>query len=242
MYNLLIVDDEKHYTDSLAETVPWVELGIGKVFKAYGAAQALDQLEQGIDILLTDIRMPKTTGLELIAEVKKRKPNIRCIVLTGYAEFQFAHEAIKLQAVDYLLKPVKDEQLFAAMHKVVQQLEGEREARRVQAVYRENLIRLKSNLLIGCLAESARSKYWTDKLIDYGIDIPHGGHVALCIIGLGDAFKRDLYSNSLMQFAAANILEELLRERYDVWWTAEEAEGNLIAVAYEASGTPPELD
>ncbi|WP_168123672.1 response regulator [Paenibacillus sp. HB172176] len=242
MYNLLIVDDEKHYTDSLAETVSWAQFGIKKVFKAYSASQALELLDQDIDILLTDIRMPKTSGLELIEESKRRKPDIECLLLTGYAEFDFARKAVELQAIGYLLKPVKDEQLFEAMHRVVRQIEAGREARRMHAVYRENVVQLKSKLLAECLRGVSIGGNWTEKLMDYGIDIQSGGHVALCLIGLGDAASRDLFSHSLMQFATANILEELLRERYDVWWTAEEEDGHLVAAAYEASGAPPDLE
>jgi len=240
MYSLLIVDDEKHYTDSLAETVPWEQFGIGKVFKAYSASQALEVLGQGVDILLTDIRMPKMSGLELIEETRRRIPDIECLLLTGYAEFEFARKAVELQAIDYLLKPVKDELLFGAMRKVVRRIEAKHEARRAQAVYRENVIRLKSDLLTQCLQEVICNDRWMGKLTDYGIDIQPGDHVALCLVGWDNASSRDPASHSLMQFATANILEELLRERYDVWWTADEEDGTLVAAIYEASGAPPD--
>src|SRR5699024_6896613 len=106
MYNLLVVDDEWVIREGLEHTVPWKEWNINLVQTAKNGEEALSILkEKQIDILLTDIRMPSLSGLELIKEIKKISSNMKVIILTGHNEFDYAQQAIRLQTDDYLLKP-----------------------------------------------------------------------------------------------------------------------------------------
>ena len=124
MYQLLLVDDERSIVDSLSITIPWEKVGVLKTFKAYSAYEALEILaENSIDIVITDIRMPGMSGIELIAEIHTRWKRVKCVLLSGYDDFSYAQQAIRYGTSDYLLKPVKDEDLMDAVKEIVKQLE-----------------------------------------------------------------------------------------------------------------------
>ncbi|MCL6606136.1 MAG: response regulator [Paenibacillus sp.] len=241
MTSLLVVDDEKHYADSLADTIPWTTLGISRVLKAYSAGEALALMESiPIDILMTDIRMPRMNGLELIEQARRRIPGLKCLLLTGYADFDYARKAIELQALDYLMKPAKDEQLLMAMSRIVKQLEQERSIEQGFRIFRDNSAELKAGLLIKALHGTLNGKALAEKLKLFDLPLPIPGPLSLCLIRLGPPFDgQDLYSQSLIRFAVTNMLEELLMDRYDCWPAADDEE-NLLVLVYDLSGAPPD--
>lgn len=240
---LLVVDDEKHYADSLADTIPWTTLGISRVLKAYSAGEALVLMETlPVDILMTDIRMPRMNGLELIEQARRSIPHLKCLLLTGYADFEYARKAIELQALDYLMKPAKDEQLLEAMGRIVKQLEQERAIEQGFRIYQDNSAELKAGLLLKVLSGTLNGRALSEKLKLFDLPLQIPGDVSLCLVRLGPPFGgQDLYSQSLIRFAITNMLEELLMERYDCWPSADD-EGNLLALVYDLSGAPPDRE
>lgn len=109
MYRVLIVDDEPMIRLGLASTVDWEKEGLELVGQAANGEEALRQAGGGIDILITDIKMPLMDGLELTRRLKERNPLIRVILISSYSDFEFAREAVKLGVVvDYLLKPTME--------------------------------------------------------------------------------------------------------------------------------------
>src|SRR5690606_25185042 len=128
MYQLLLVDDEHSIVDSLSLTISWGKVGVTNIFKAYSAYEALDILKKNsIDIVITDIRMPGMSGIELIEEINKNWKHIKCVLLSGFDDFSYAQQAIKFGASDYLLKPVKDEELMNTVKQQVKSLDVESE-------------------------------------------------------------------------------------------------------------------
>ena len=109
MARILIVDDQEMLRDSLAATL--AREGHEVVAAGDGAA-ALSRLESTrIDLLLTDLRMPKMSGIELLAEAKKRRPDLPIVLMTAFATVQTAVEAMKLGAYDYIQKPFEADEL-----------------------------------------------------------------------------------------------------------------------------------
>lgn len=105
MFRLLIVDDEEIIVDGLYESLSKFMPDSLDVYKAYSAKEALKWLGRTrFDIVLTDVRMPGMSGLELSDEIKTYWPNCRIIILTGYSEFEYAYKAIQMDNVRYLLK------------------------------------------------------------------------------------------------------------------------------------------
>lgn len=107
MYKVLIVDDEIVIRRGLSKIIKWEQIGFEMVGAVGDAEAALKILEdQTVDVLLTDISMPEMSGLDLIRAVKERQPRIKTVVISGYSEFDYAVEAIKLKVENYILKPL----------------------------------------------------------------------------------------------------------------------------------------
>ncbi|MGE5614139.1 MAG: response regulator [Bacillota bacterium] len=118
MYKLLIVEDEKWEREGLADFLDWSEMGINIVGTASNGVQGLKMAKEYLpDIIITDIRMPIMNGLELSENVKRLLPNCRVIIITGYDDFEYARNAIRLGVCDYLLKPVQKDDLLDALKK-----------------------------------------------------------------------------------------------------------------------------
>jgi len=132
MYTLTIVDDEKRIVRGLTQAIKSSGLPFSEVYGFHSANEALEEMKRApADILLSDIRMPETDGLALIAMVKKRHPACRVIFLTGYGQFEYAQQAVKLGAFDFLVKPITDEHLFECLERVILSLEEERKEQRL---------------------------------------------------------------------------------------------------------------
>lgn len=109
---LLIVDDEYFAVQGVLDGVNWEALAFSEVLTAYSYAQAVEVFEKTeVDILLCDIEMPDESGLDLIEWVNAHSPKTKCIILSCHSEFDFARQALQLDCMDYVLKPVRYEAL-----------------------------------------------------------------------------------------------------------------------------------
>lgn len=119
MLRIAIVDDEASIREGLGKMIV-KESGEFSIEGLFPHGQdLLDRLllrEIEIDVIVTDIRMPIVDGLELIKQVKALRPDIRCILMSGFTDFEYARQALRCSAVDYLLKPINKKQLFALLH------------------------------------------------------------------------------------------------------------------------------
>ncbi|MFC3803891.1 response regulator [Cohnella sp. GCM10012308] len=123
MFRMIIVEDEPRILRNLKEKVK----SLGPDFKVVGAynngEDALVELHwTQPHVLLTDIRMPVMNGLELIAQVKAKLPDVQFAVLSGHHDFQYLREAIQLGVTDYLLKPATDEDIGSLLGKLKEKL------------------------------------------------------------------------------------------------------------------------
>jgi len=225
---MIIVDDEAHWVDNLSLTKPWHTLGIEQVHKAYSAREALRIIESyPIDIVVSDVLMPEMTGIELIGEIRKRDPGIKCIVLSGHSDFDYAQEALRHQAVDYLLKPPTDAELLGAVGAAADKLREEWETvssrERTEFTLRENLPLLRGQLLLNALrGERMTGEEWSRKLESYRLPFAPG-ECALLLVRMEDEFGE--YRNNgqqLMEYAVINIAEEIFAEHAKVWGVKEE--------------------
>ena len=120
MLSILIVDDEKLARADILYKVSRSGFYFKWVMEAASAEEALDMIKENKpDILLTDIMMGKMSGIELIRAARTSSLDIVSILISGYSEFSYAKEAIALNVVDYLLKPVRQEELNATLSNAV---------------------------------------------------------------------------------------------------------------------------
>ena len=109
MGRILIVDDQEMMRDSLASTL--VREG-HEVVACWDGAAAIAKIENGkFDLLITDLKMPKMTGIELLQELKRLRPELPVVLMTAFATVQTAVEAMKLGAYDYIQKPFDGEEI-----------------------------------------------------------------------------------------------------------------------------------
>ncbi len=229
MFNLLVVDDEDHWVNYLGDHIDWRSVGIETVYKAHSAEEALEQLNlYPIDIVLTDIWMPDMNGLELMRRIREERDKVKCLVLTGHDEFAYAQEALQHQAVDYILKPPKEEELLASVDKAVGQLGKEWERvvseERALSALRQNLPALRSNLLLDLLTGYRMSQQqWSEKSDRYQLPIPYGQSYALLLVRPeGKFLQYDHNDQSLMEYAIKNIGEEIFAGHYQLWHTKDQ--------------------
>ena len=128
MLKLVIAEDEDIIRMGLVQTIYWQAMEVELVGEAADGMEALEQVKKlQPDVLLTDIRMPRLSGLELADKVLAMGQRTRVVFLTSYAEFDYAREALRLQAVDYLLKPVEEEELVRVMNNIAKDLANQAE-------------------------------------------------------------------------------------------------------------------
>jgi len=126
MYRLLIVDDEEIITEALYEVFNQTMSDELDICKAFSAKEALNWLSRTrIDIVLTDIRMPGMSGLELMEEIRMFWPRCRVVFLTGYSEFEYAYQAIQKSNVRYLLKTEGYPKVTQTVQEVIQEINDE---------------------------------------------------------------------------------------------------------------------
>ncbi|GAA0133275.1 hypothetical protein YSY43_01150 [Paenibacillus sp. YSY-4.3] len=117
MLRMVIVDDESSIREGVAKIITKENdaFVVAGVFS--NGQDALDYIETSdIDVVITDIRMPLVDGLELIKRLKSVQPEIRCIIMSGFTDFEYARQALRCSAVDYLLKPINKKQLFKLLY------------------------------------------------------------------------------------------------------------------------------
>lgn len=125
MYKVFIVDDEPFIIEGLYDIVDWPQFGLEIVGHAGNGQQALDALgSTPVDVLITDISMPVMDGLTLISKARKLHEGLKVIILSGFNEFDYLKEGMKLGIENYLLKPINLEELESTLRNTVQKLDS----------------------------------------------------------------------------------------------------------------------
>lgn len=114
MFSILLVEDEKLELETLRDYVDWKKLGASKVYTARNGRTALECLEEHEpDIMITDIQLPVMNGIELTKRAREEGFRCKIVFLTGYDHFDYVKSAFQVQAVDYILKPFRVEEIEA---------------------------------------------------------------------------------------------------------------------------------
>ncbi|OAB32935.1 response regulator [Paenibacillus glacialis] len=128
MRNVLIVDDEPFILEGLRSVIEWEDYGLRIAGQACNGEEALVFLQnhnEAIDILITDITMPKLTGLELIQQVKLFDSKMRFIILSGYEQFEYLKAGMSLGIENYILKPINIKELESTIQHITEVLNQE---------------------------------------------------------------------------------------------------------------------
>ncbi|QNK56680.1 response regulator [Paenibacillus sp. PAMC21692] len=244
MYKLLIVDDEKEIRNGLAER-PWHSLGIELVGLCRHGMEALQFVaRQPVDIVLTDIRMPFMSGLELMEAIHRQFPFTQMLILSGYSDFDYARQAILNGAADYLLKPVNPDDLAESFRKLTARLDEKK-----QIEYRTAVLKRKEKLLAKKLREEflqrlLRSPIPEDELEQASSEgevlLGEGGFAVA--VGMLDRFAEPEASvpereRKLILFALDNLLGDIWDAHGSGYHWIDQAAGMFYLLSVRGAGT-----
>ncbi len=123
MFSVLILDDNKPVAMQILRTIPWEEIDcqvVGVLNDGISGREAIERLKP--DLIITDIEMPGLSGLQMIEVTQNYIPDSKLIFISAYEKFNYAHQALKFKACDYLIKPFTQSELRSAVDKALAEL------------------------------------------------------------------------------------------------------------------------
>lgn len=146
MLKLIIADDERVIRETISSLIDWNEMGIDLIGVCKDGIEAYNMiLDESPDIVMTDIRMPGLSGIELVREVTQASQEIQFIILSGYDEFEYARELMKYGVKHYLLKPCSEQAIMESVRQIVeecnkkkQHVEEEKKQNHMQSLIRQD--------------------------------------------------------------------------------------------------------
>ena len=162
-YTVLICDDELLERQVLKSIIESSDLPLKVVGEAKNGIEAVQQSEKlKPDILLIDIKMPGMDGITASAEIKKSCPKCKSIFITAYDEFEYVKRALQIGAVEYLLKPVRPDEILALLDKIVDLLNQERQKKLREEKLLESIKQaagmLKSSIMVSLIMGHVEDK------------------------------------------------------------------------------------
>ena len=126
LYTVIVADDEDELREAVCAMIPWQELGFRLAGSASNGLDALQLVEKHQpDLLLTDIRMPFISGIELARQVREVRPATNIAFLSGYDDFEYAQQAIQYNIISYMLKPLTMEGLGAELRAIREKIDAQ---------------------------------------------------------------------------------------------------------------------
>ncbi len=148
MYSVLILDDNRPMALQVFRMIPWEDIGcqvVGVLHDGISGKEAIEKMKP--DLIVSDIEMPGLTGLQMMETVRSHIPNSQVIFISAYEKFNYAHQAIKLGACDYLVKPFTQADLRHSIGKAIaelnlaqQEMDQEQESRPVYSAQMEAIM------------------------------------------------------------------------------------------------------
>jgi two-component system response regulator YesN len=124
-FSFVVAEDEERIREYIARKTMELDPSFVCVATAADGEEAAELVERHLpDLLITDIKMPELTGVELIERVRRTNPDIRILIVSGYSEFEYARRAIELDVDEYILKPVNADELRRFLLRIRIQLEA----------------------------------------------------------------------------------------------------------------------
>ena len=223
MYSILLVDDEQYIRQSIIELVQWEKKGFYILGEASNGEEALELMEKNVpDILITDIRMPVMDGIELSRRIREKHPSVKIVFLSGHDDFDYAVSGIKLNIIEYLLKPISINDLELMLEQVHEVLDDEkREAndlKRIETEYLENFQGIKMSFLVSLITDNYKEvpELEIKKLIKtYRLNLKGDRNVLLNVNIDKSTLKKGQTENhdlEMMKFSLANVIRRISKK------------------------------
>ncbi|MFC7677642.1 response regulator [Paenibacillus sp. GCM10028914] len=221
MYKVMIVDDEMLARVGIKSLIRWEENGFIVAGEAENGRKAYEWLmENPVDIVITDIKMPIMNGIELISKVRQHRPEIKFLVLSSFDDFEYVREALKNGAEDYFIKlQMNPEELLDQLKKIAEKLDHENVQKKQEAghdrVRAKELALLRDNFLKDLVYGWIHTEFeYHQRMREAELVLPDGFGVALMFQTDGmEIYER--YGEDeihLLNYAIINILNEISSE------------------------------
>lgn len=220
MFKVLIIDDEPTIRRGLINIINWKKFQCEICGEACDGIEGLEKIEEyKPDLIFADINMPEISGLEMIKSAKKIIPYSKFIILSGYREFSYMQEAIKVGAFDYILKPSSIEDICEVVKRAVMELKYQRdnqlETKKLKKCFEESIPLLKEKLLYDIIFQININEEEINEGFElYGISIDE--FVMIIIEIDGESGHLEPYQKQLYQFGIVNTVEEMFADDFKV--------------------------
>ena len=213
-YTVVVADDEEEIRRSLVRRVKWEEIGFEVVGEAENGADALELVEKlEPDLLLTDIKMPFLSGIELARAVREVRPMVQIAFLSGFDDFTYAQQAIQYNIVSYMLKPISAKEIEAELIKIKKAMD-----QRVEEFTKERKEKLdirKTQFLIPLLLDSFQNERVSEEaLLERAEECelirnpkPDNMQYVVLVTGIRDANGKDQTS-----YSSVNAVDMILKK------------------------------
>ncbi len=215
-YNLLLVDDEADVLQVMKRKIDWEAIGFHMAGTAENGQEALEIAEQThIDVVLTDIKMPFMDGLTLCRRLKENYRNMKVVIYSGFDEFEYAREALHLEAEEYLLKPISARDLTQVFCKIKDSLDREiadrRNMDRLYEYYQKSLPAMQEQLIISILEGRIIGERANALLKMYELNLDSACYTAAIL--RANAVSRESGQLQLLNLSLKNLADDYLRDR-----------------------------
>ncbi|NTV90830.1 MAG: helix-turn-helix domain-containing protein [Clostridiales bacterium] len=238
-FRLLIVDDEIPAVQVIKCAVDWKALGVTSIYAAYDVAQAKKAFRNhSIDVMLCDIEMPQGNGLELLEWVGVHYPKTVSVIMTCHADFSYAKKAIKLGSLDYLLKPIPNDELENVVRKALDKIVTETkllEYEKTGKLWLQHQPMLIERFWVDVMeqrippVEEEIKRNAEARNID--LDMAHT-YLPLLIKVRGWHEEMSARDEKLMEFALKNSAEDMIIKKDRNGFVAEYGKGTLVCLLY----------
>lgn len=216
LYHLLLVDDEADVLQVMKRKIDWEALGFSMAGTAENGQEALEIAEQThIDVVLTDIKMPFMDGLTLCRKLKENYRNMKVVIYSGFDDFEFAREAIHLEAEEYLLKPISARDLTEVFRKIKESLDQEiaerRNMDRLNEYYQKSLPAMQEQLISSILEGRTTGERAQSLLKTYELNLESRCYAVAIIRGSLNARTDDPIQ--LLNLSLMNLIQDYLKDR-----------------------------
>jgi len=219
-YSVLLVDDEEEVFQVMMKKLDWEKMGFQVAGYARNGMEALEMAEiYQPDIVMTDIKMPYMDGLTLCRKLKEMYEKVKVIIFSGFDEFEYAKEAIKIEAEEYILKPVNSDELCEVFQRVKNNLDKELDEKRniekLKKYYQDSLPMMKEGfytaLLDGRIPDHQIEKY----MINYQVDLK-GPFFTVTVLHISHSDDENAMEPVLLTVSVKNLADEHLTDFWKV--------------------------
>lgn len=220
-YSVLLVDDEEEVFQVIMKKMDWESMGFRIAGYARNGVEALEMAEElQVDVVMTDIKMPYMDGLTLCKKLKELYQKIKVIIFSGFDEFEYAKEAIKIEAEEYILKPINANELREVFTRIKTDLDKELDEKRnidkLREYYMESLPVLQENfyasLIDGRIPEVDIENYAKN----YQIELKGPYYVVTVLhVSTGGQTENSSISPFWLAVSVKRLAEEQLSQKYD---------------------------